>query len=466
MIAIVVSEADRASEHIGEHLLDLADWESRTDDSRPPADGGGTYHVTDGFEMRTFEALHLHLEGAATAFDGGSAGEDDRGDAVTGDEPDLLVFASRHSGETGPLLTAHVTGNFADAEFGGEPRSLAEAPPNAVAAVVPALAEHAPEGYDVGVECTHHGPSHVGCPSMFVEVGSAEPQWEDPEAARAVARAILDLRDVDPRGRRAVVGFGGGHYAPRFTRVVRETPWAVGHVAADWALDAMGDPGTDDNRAVVREAFDRSGAERALLDGDHPDLAAAIEAEGYEVVSETWIREVGDRPLDLVASVEGALGSVAEGVRFGDRVPGDPEGVRTVALPAELLGEAQGTDPDATRSTVEAHAVAFGTRDGGTRAEGRAAFADPGDYDALVDDLAGILRDEYGSVDREEGAVVAVETAFVPELAREAGVREGPAFGRLADGQSVEVEGRTVHPEEVHRERERRFPVRSDPPPD
>jgi len=27
MLAIVVSRADSASEHVGEHLLDLADWE-------------------------------------------------------------------------------------------------------------------------------------------------------------------------------------------------------------------------------------------------------------------------------------------------------------------------------------------------------------------------------------------------------------------------------------------------------
>src|SRR6056297_2219923 len=179
MLGIVVSRADSASEHVGDHLLDLADWSLETDETRADADGGGTVYRTDGIELREFDDLHLHLDGVGSVFDA---------------DLELLVFASRHSGETGPLLTAHHTGNFGPADHGGEPNALARACPNAHDAVLDALREHAPEGYEVGMECTHHGPSTVGVPSMFVEVGSAEPQWEDETACRAVAEAILDLR--------------------------------------------------------------------------------------------------------------------------------------------------------------------------------------------------------------------------------------------------------------------------------
>ncbi|QWC19864.1 D-aminoacyl-tRNA deacylase [Halorubrum sp. 2020YC2] len=477
MIAIVVSRADSASAHIGERLLEVGDWETREDDSLPDADGGGTYYRTAGFELREFDDLHIRLSDPVAAFDC---------------DPEFLAFVSRHSGETGELLTAHVTGNFGGAEYGGDPESLARAAPGAEKRVVAALARHAPDGYEVGIECTHHGPTDVAVPSLFVELGSDEPQWADPEAARAVARAVLDLRgtgadlpDDSESHPRHVVGFGGGHYAPRFTRIVRETEWAVGHVGADWALADLGAPGA--NRDVIEAAFERSRAERAVIDGDRPDLAAVVEDLGHRVVSETWVREVGDAPLPLVAELEAAIGPVDEGLRFGAVVDEAAEtavtaeetegsesapdavggAVRVRDLPADLLARAQGLDADAAREAVESVAVAFDTEQGGTRAAGRVAFAtdpeSPG-YADLVDGLADVLETGYEAVEvaPEESAVVARETAFDPSLAAERGVPEGPAFGRLADGEPVEVDGETVEPGDVSRTRTERFPVDAD----
>src|SRR6056297_3212146 len=271
-LAIVESHADRASEHICDRLRERADWTQRTDDSRPAADGGGTYYRTEGAVLRSFDALRIDLERPADAFDC---------------DPDLLVFASRHSGDTGPLLTGHFTGNFGPAEFGGEPDALADAAPNASAELLAAFEEYAPAEYDVGMECTHHGPSEVGCPSLFAELGSGDEQWDDPDGADAVARAILELRNVAPHRDRQLVGFGGNHYAPRFGRVVRETSWAVGHVAADWALEAMGHPTA--HRDVLERAFEASDAEIALLDGEWPVLEETLDELDCRLVSETWL---------------------------------------------------------------------------------------------------------------------------------------------------------------------------------
>ncbi|WP_049906359.1 D-aminoacyl-tRNA deacylase [Halorubrum tebenquichense] len=460
MIAIVVSRADSASEHIGERLLEVGDWEVREDDSLPDAEGGGTYYRTEGFELREFDDLHIRLSDPVAAFDR---------------DPEFLAFVSRHSGETGELLTAHVTGNFGGAEYGGEPESLARAAPGAEKRVVEALARRAPEGYEVGIECTHHGPTDVSVPSLFVELGSDEPQWADPEAARAVARAVLDLRgagadriaaetaDGDAAARpRHVVGFGGGHYAPRFTRIVRETEWAVGHVGADWALGDLGAP--EANRDVIDAAFARSRADRAVIDGDRPELAAVVEDLGYRVVSETWVREVGDAPLPLVESLEEAIGPVDDGLRFGAVEPAGPTAFAVRDLPADLLARAQGLDADAAREAVESVAVAFDTEQGGTRAAGQVAFASAPDapgYGDLVAALAEVLEAGYDAVEvlPERSAVVARETAFDPGLAAERGVPEGPAFGRLADGEAVEVDGEAIEPDDVSRARSDRFPI-------
>ena len=440
MLAIVVSRADEASEHTYDHLLELEDWTETEDESRPDADGGGTVYRTEGAELRTFDDLHLYLDGAAAAFEG----------------PDMLVVASRHSGDTGPLLTAHATGNFGPAEYGGGEGSLARAAPNALREVRRAFDEHAPEGYDAGIEATHHGPSTVGCPSLFVELGSGEAEWADPEGAEAVARSILDLRGVDPSTYRTVVGFGGGHYAPRFDRILTETDWAVGHVAADWALEELGDP--REARAVVAKAFRNSGTEFALVDGDHPDLEAVVDDLGFETVSETWLRETTGVPLELVEDVERELGAVDDGLRFGVPAAGYDGEFVVEDLPEELLDEASGVDRSATLEAVADRALAYETLEGGSLVAGPVALADAADYRRVVEALAAVLEAKYDAVAVDDGEVVARREAFDPELAREAGVEEGPDFGRLSDGEAVSVGGETVEPADVRSARERRFP--------
>lgn len=423
MIGIVVSQDDSVSEHIGKHLLDLGDFEAFED---------GAYR-SDGFELREFEDLHIHLDDVAEAFD----------------DPEFLVFASRHAGNTGALLTAHFTGNFGEAEYGGEDRSLAPAATNAHRHVISALREYAPDGYDVGVECTHHGPSSVGAPSMFVELGSDEEQWTDPEAARAVAKSILDLWGVDARTDRSLVAFGGGHYAPRPTRIVQETGWAVGHIAADWGLDDIGDPAEHPN--VVDQLFTESTAEHAVIDGDKPKLEALVDDLGYDVVSETWVREVDGVPLTLVNCLEGDVCPVDEGLRFGNPARQYDDGYVVVDLPEELLDAVHATDPDTTLNAAQNTALAIATEEKGNRLTGAAAFADEAAYDAFVNRLTAIVGQDYDEVERENGTLKAERETFDPEAAKTLGVPEGPKFGQLASGEAVEVDGTEVTPDVVEK---------------
>jgi D-aminoacyl-tRNA deacylase len=476
VIGLVVSRADDASIAIGDALRSLVAWEEHADPDRSDADGGGTYRRHGDFELRTFDAWHLELEGVADAFS---------------EPPSFVAFLSRHAGETGPLLTAHFTGNFGAAEYGGDPGELARACPNVQRAVLDAFDRHAPEGYGVGIECTHHGPTRVGAPSLFVELGSSEDEWTDPAGAEAVARSVLELGGVRPDATsevgteseptsdatregsdgpepastgddpRQIVGFGGGHYAPQFERIVRETDWCAGHIAADWGLASMGEPGA--NRELVAAAFEQSAATRALVADEDPDLEAVIDDLGYRTVDETWLRATTGVGLDLVAALEDALVPIDEGLRLGGPAAGDdapgPESFDVVPLPDDLLIEASGIDREGTVGAVRERVVAFETVEGGTKPRGRAAVWEPGAVDSVVDALVDVLESKYATVVREPDRVVATRRRFDPAAAAAAGVPEGPSFGRLAAGEAVEVDGRTVTPEAVHAEETTTFQI-------
>ena len=413
---------------ITEQLLDLVEWTEVED---------GVYRHGP-FELREFDQLHLELDRVAEAFE----------------EPDYVVVASKHSGDSGPLLSAHFTGNFGAADYGGEARSVSDPAPGALKHVIGELATLAPDGYDVSMECTHHGPTDLGAPGLFVELGSGPEQWADSVGGRAVAQAILSLDGVAPGAERTFVAFGGNHYAPQPTRILLDTDAAVGHVAADWSLDELGEP--EANRDLIETLFEKSDATAALIDGSYPAVEAVLESLGYEVVSETWVRETSGVDPDLVADMADRLGSIEAGLRFGQRRAAEPI-VR--ALPAALVQACAAIDPDATVETVAEHAVAYQTEEDGNRVGGEAAFPDESAVDDLIAGLVDILQREYETVERTEDVICAERDQFDPELAAAEGVPEGPLFGQLAAGQPVTVEGETIEPESVHRRETRRFDV-------
>jgi len=166
-----------------------------------------------------------------------------------------VIFASRHSSSSGQsTLTVHVPGNpLREARYGGEPESLAVADPLRMRAALIRLKSEVAErvvSYHVSLEATHHGPTEMDIPVTFVEIGSGPMQWEDPVAGDIVARAILDAAESTST-LRAAVGFGGGHYAPKFTDFVLEQNIGIGHIFPRYCTHELAD-------TVVDLAFKRT----------------------------------------------------------------------------------------------------------------------------------------------------------------------------------------------------------------
>jgi len=169
---------------------------------------------------------------------------------------DTIIFASRHRSESEePTLTTHVSGNLtSEARFGGMPNKLALAHPNMMKAALLGLKSAKEtlrlDRYQVSLEATHHGPTELHVPSLFVEIGSSEKQWQDACAAEAVADAIYSSA-TKPAVAEPSVGFGGGHYSPKLTQVSLGEEFSVGHILPKYFFDNF-------NPSMVRLAFERT----------------------------------------------------------------------------------------------------------------------------------------------------------------------------------------------------------------
>ncbi len=175
-------------------------------------------------------------------------------------ETDLFVVASTHRSKTNkPSLTVHPTGNWGSADVGGNEHELSYTSPEALAVGLRAINKRETEGFDVSMEATHHGPTGWKTPLIFIEIGSREKEWKNKEAGRIIAEAISEINDSKQTFEN-YVGFGGIHYCPYFTkRVLENEGIAIGHVAPKYASEDL-------DKQIIKEAFEKSNAEKALFD--------------------------------------------------------------------------------------------------------------------------------------------------------------------------------------------------------
>lgn len=157
--------------------------------------------------------------------------------------PQAYIFLSRHSADSKiPSLTAHTTGNFGtEAKFGGNPKEFGRADPALLKNYLTALwkRKEKVKEYEVTMEATHHGPTTLQKPVMFVELGSSEEHWGDAEAAGVVAEALMESLTEKMIWSKVAIGFGGTHYPEKFTKLEVEGELAFSFVAPKYALEHL-----------------------------------------------------------------------------------------------------------------------------------------------------------------------------------------------------------------------------------
>ena len=155
---------------------------------------------------------------------------------------DGFVFLSKHAAESGVLaLTCHSTGNFSEAKFGGNDREVAIPHPYLQKAYLQTLKKNQskfPE-FQITIEATHHGPTALTKPSMFIEIGTTEKQWNDVSLCDSVASLVHEAMTQPVKENPVAICFGGTHYPLKFTNELLEGRYALGTVTPKHALDTL-----------------------------------------------------------------------------------------------------------------------------------------------------------------------------------------------------------------------------------
>lgn len=279
MILIAASREDVASVNIRDRLLEGGEW-----DEAGTFDGEPAYH-RPGQRLVTLRGLHLHRDHVDRA----------AADSL-GQVPDLVVFPSRHSSQSGvPSFTVHPLGNYGgEAPYGGKPRTLVPTAPHWMTEALRLLKAGA-EGFEhqVTFEATHHGP-YLETPAFFIELGSDATAWEDEAAARVVADALLALR---PREAPVALGVGGGHYVPRMTDLALSRRISFGHLIPAYAARDL-DPTAWRQAVALTPGAAHVYVHRKTLKGE---VRRRMEA----LVAGSGLQEVHARDLDPLGATLG-----------------------------------------------------------------------------------------------------------------------------------------------------------------
>lgn len=184
----------------------------------------------------------------------------------------ILVLSSHKSVKGGKMLTVHFPGNWNDAKFGGDERTLNIACARMLKMLITELeTENRKLKWPLVLEADHHGPT-CDVPIMFVEIGSTEEEWKDEDAAKIVAKAVSEFlskqetenRKPDAGNQDAglktgnqqpntVFAIGGGHYAKEFTEMALDPEMniAIGHILPKYAIDKL-------DEDVFRQAIEKN----------------------------------------------------------------------------------------------------------------------------------------------------------------------------------------------------------------
>ncbi|MDH7593775.1 MAG: D-aminoacyl-tRNA deacylase [Methanomicrobiales archaeon] len=363
---------------------------------------------------------------------------------------DAIVFLSRHtSHHPAPMLTVHAPGNFGSAELGGSIYQFPPACPALMRAVLVQLHLNAPSGYHTTYEATHHGPTEIDTPCLFLEIGSTEKEWCDPVAGFSTARSMLlalctPLSDAIP-----LLGLGGDHYATRATRIALASRGAFGHIVPAREVQGL-------EKSHLARLMERTGARAAYIDRQSLERKEVEKLDSLlcllqlPLLGEKEIEGLGELDLDTYLAIrELARGIYPDSHVHIDRLAGSGAPVECV-VPEDLLAEALRADRAGILGGVKALPVCHLTGENGNLLPCFITFEKW--RSQVINDLIRlciqtIIGCKKTSIDGD--CLIILESRFDPEKARMLGIPAGSLYKKLSRGEAVELEGKRIAPEMV-----------------
>jgi D-aminoacyl-tRNA deacylase len=138
--------------------------------------------------------------------------------------PEAYIFLSRHASQSGtPTITSHFPGNLGDdVSHGGRANEFAFTYPSLQKCFIYEIwkMKKEAEPYEIILEATHHGPTSLQKPVLFIEIGSTEKEWTDSYVASLVCKALISTLDNFRNANIVGIGLGGMHYSKKFTKLL------------------------------------------------------------------------------------------------------------------------------------------------------------------------------------------------------------------------------------------------------
>ncbi|MFN3910360.1 MAG: D-aminoacyl-tRNA deacylase, partial [Candidatus Anstonellaceae archaeon] len=177
-------------------------------------------------------------------------------------EEDYFLYASTHKSEKNlKSLTVHIPGNFGKADYGGKPKTLNYAFASKMKQILKFLDEENKKNklnWEVSMEVDHHGPTIEEKKALiFVEIGSQKKEWENPLAGKIVASVLFKALLQKAPEYKTYIGFGGGHYAPKFNdyqlgkKTLNGEEIALSHICSKYKIEEI-------DKEVLTQALEKN----------------------------------------------------------------------------------------------------------------------------------------------------------------------------------------------------------------